>query len=185
MIGGIIQENHAVLLPTWSLPIQVLHQVPHEEHEGVLVSVSVAQGEVDSAVRVQRGDHGEGRRNGFRGRRSRGKRPAPGFALEVGFCEPCLIHVNYPLPLVQQSQQRKGKLLSKHEAPWFVGLGRHLLRLLVDQVHLLFQNVANQLRAYRHLVVSQNLLLNLLTTRHWLPIIQQLICGLLDEFDPQ
>ena len=75
-------------------------------------------------------------------------------------------------------------MLPEDKASQVVGLGRHLLLLLVDQAHLLFQHGAHQLRAYSHLVVIENLLLDLLATRYRQLAIQKFIGGFLDDSYP-
>ncbi len=57
MVSGIIEEYDRVFLPAGRVLIELPHQGAHEQHEGVLISGGVAQGEVDSPFRIERRDH--------------------------------------------------------------------------------------------------------------------------------
>ena len=85
VIWSIICKNHAALLPTWSLEVQLRDQVPQEKHIGILISVGVAQTKEDPAIRVQSCDHGEPRLDGARGHSSWRAWPTPSFPDVVRF----------------------------------------------------------------------------------------------------
>ena len=60
MIRRVVDQDDRVIFPARRLNIQLLDQVAHEDHEGVLVGGGMAEREVDPAFRVQGSNLGEG-----------------------------------------------------------------------------------------------------------------------------
>ena len=55
----VVHDYEGVLLPAKRLEVELVDQVPHEQHEDVLIRGDVTERKVHPSVRIQRGDHGE------------------------------------------------------------------------------------------------------------------------------
>ena len=57
VIGGIVDKDHRVLLPSWRVQVELGNEVPQEEHERILVGSSMAEGEVNTTICIKGSDH--------------------------------------------------------------------------------------------------------------------------------
>ena len=119
VVRRVVDEDDRVIFPARSLNIKLLDQMPHEEHEGVLVGGCVAKREIDSSVRVQGGDHGEGRADWPRGDRGRGLGRAPHLPSEVR-----LVDVDHAVAGLKELEHGGRVLLSEDQASLAVDVGR-------------------------------------------------------------
>ena len=175
MIWSIICKNHAALLPTWSLEVQLRDQVPQEKHIGILVSVGVAQTEEDPAIRVQSHDHGEPRLDGARGHSSWSAWPAPSLPDIVRLREPSFVHVDHSLPGAEDGEHRECILLPEHEASIHISLDRHLLHSPEAESHALLEDLPNNLGAQLHLLLLLHLPLDMIATGDRSPRVKHIV----------
>ena len=181
VVWSIVCKNHAALLPTWSLEVQLRDQVPQEKHIGILVSVGVAQTEVNSAIRVQSCDHGEPRLYGARGHSSWCAWPTPSLPDIVGLREPSFVHVYHSLPGVEDGEHRERILLPEHQASIHIGLDWHFPHSPEAESHALLEDLPHSLGAQLHLLLLLHLPLDLIATGDRSPRVKHIVGGGCDD----
>ena len=103
VIGGVIYEDHRVLLPTGPLHVQLRAKLLHEQAEGVVVSGGVGHRQVRLTLSVNGSDDGDARPDQLVSDGVRLPTLTPLHVSHVSVDDPCLIHVEksgVPLQLV-------------------------------------------------------------------------------------
>ena len=111
MVAGSVPHDDRILPPVPILPIEGLDELGHEELEGVAVRVGLEQTGVELPEGVDGNDEGDPWRHLLDRKAGAQSFPLPAPPPIVSRVDPGLVDVDYPLLILEESEELEGTLL--------------------------------------------------------------------------
>ena len=100
MIPGPIDYQCSILSPSWRLAVELCAEVAEEEAEDVRVRIALGKCEPNPSIGIDGRDNGEPWTHGSIGDRRWLALRCPVLPHKCRLIKPCLIHIQYPSPLL-------------------------------------------------------------------------------------